>query len=90
MGPGLPEGRNPLKTGLVTASSSMVARRGRPSTARSQSPENGSRHCKQSIDLHRALRENLGRNPLKTGLVTARVPMIAQAIGLRSIRVAIP
>ena len=39
---------------------------------RSQSPENGSRHCKEVVRVSRWARKKLCRNPLKTGLGTAR------------------
>ena len=37
----------------------------------SQSPENGSQHCKRLPDLRGALGREHRRNPLKTGLSTA-------------------
>ena len=38
--------RNPLKTGLVTARQGAAGRMGSDDQSVSQSPENGSRHCK--------------------------------------------
>ena len=72
--------RNPLKTGLSTA------RRGQwtsssPPSSKSQSPENGSQHCKlQKVENLRAFLRT-GRNPLKTGLSTAS-PNFSKRIGI--------
>ena len=64
-------GRNPLKTGLVTARrwkmDEFLFKGGR----HSQSPENGSRHCKLHLVAAFLQEEIQFRNPLKTGLVTA-------------------
>ena len=66
------QGRNPLKTGLSTAS--LLIKNGRKIWFRlpSQSPENGSQHCKGLFGLPHREEGAERRNPLKTGLSTAR------------------
>jgi len=57
----------------------------------SQSPENGSQHCKELIQNDaKPLHPILGRNPLKTGLSTARTWFVDFRIRLPFIEVAIP
>ena len=57
-------GRNPLKTGLVTASPTMGRVVVHPRTLVSQSPENGSRHCKVLVaEPRRAAARSLSQSP---------------------------
>jgi hypothetical protein len=57
----------------------------------SQSPENGSRPCKSGAEEPDSpiYRQIAGRNPLKTGLVPARIEILA-LIAIAILIVAIP
>ena len=69
-------GRNPLRTGLGSARLGAEIDTGAGGICQSQSPENGSRLCKEAGCPRRliACRTHECRNPLRTGLGSASPP----------------